>query len=82
VLFYPKGLKKKCTSILIGLLTVLVKLGLSILIINSAGSKNGFLKSIAALPPAILKGPLGCGAELTPINRQLYSPPSSELIIS
>jgi hypothetical protein len=37
-----------------------IKLALSILIINSIGSKKGFLKSIVGgLAPVILNGPLG-----------------------
>lgn len=47
-------------SILIGLFTFAVKEGLSILMMNSIGSKKGFLNSMGGgLAPAILKGPLG-----------------------
>jgi len=45
---------------LIGLLTLAVKDGLSILIVNSIDSKNGFLNSIGGgFGPVILNGPLG-----------------------
>ncbi len=45
------------------------KLGLSILMMNSIASKNGFLKSIVGgLAPVILKGPFGYGAVQRPIN--------------
>lgn len=50
-------------SIFTGLLTELVKDGLSIRTINSQASKNGFLKSIGGGLAVILKGPLGCGSE-------------------
>lgn len=47
-------------SILTGFLVAVVKLGLSILIINSLASKKGFLNSIGLdLAPPILNGPLG-----------------------
>lgn len=47
-------------SILIGLLTLAVNDGLSILIVNSIDSKNGFLNSIGGgFGPVILNGPLG-----------------------
>jgi len=47
-------------SIFIGDFVLDTKLGLSILIMNSIASKNGFLKSIVGgLAPVILKGPLG-----------------------
>ena len=50
-----------------GDLTVVENAVLSRRIINSIGSKNGFLNSIGAgLGPTILKGPLGCGADEIP----------------
>ena len=53
-----------------GDLVLETKLGLSILMMNSMASKNGFLKSIVGgLGPVILKGPFGYGAVQYPINR-------------
>ena len=66
-----------------GDLTEAVKEGLSILIINSIASKNGFLKSIEGdLAWLILKGPLGKGDRLYPIKMHEYSPPSLLLILN
>ena len=59
-----------------------VKDGLSILIIKSMVSKNGFLKSIGGgFDPVILKGPLGCGDSPYPIKTHWYSPPSLLLTV-
>jgi len=47
-----------------------VKDGLSILIVNSIASKNGFLNSIGGgLAPVILNGPLGYGDKLCPTKK-------------
>jgi len=62
---------------LIGLLTLAVNDGLSILIVNSIDSKNGFLNSIGGgFGPVILNGPLGWGDRLCPTKMHWYSPPS------
>lgn len=59
-----------------------MKQGLSRRIVNSQGSKKGFLKSIGfGLAPLILNGPFGWGAVESPLSRQLYSPPSGLWII-
>ncbi len=53
-----------------------MKQGLSILIVNSYASKNGFLKSIVGgLGPDNLNGPFGYGDNVYPCNRHVYSPP-------
>lgn len=69
-------------SIFTGDLTLVVKDGLSIRIVNSYASKNGFLKSIVGgLGPCNLNGPLGCGDNVYPYNKQVYSPPSGDVIV-
>jgi len=69
-------------SILTGDLTVLVKEGLSILIVNSHASKKGFLKSIGGGLAEILNGPLGCGSDAYPLRMQTYSPESGDATIN
>jgi len=70
-------------STLIGDLTVVVKFGLSILIVNSWASKKGFLNYIGSgLAPAILNGPLGWGGVDIPLSMHWYSPPSADYIVS
>lgn len=49
--------------------TVVVKLGLSILIVNSYASKKGFLNYIGSfLAPPNLNGPLGYGGVDIPLS--------------
>ncbi len=68
-------------STLTGDFTALVKEGLSILIINSQASKNGFLKSIGGgLFAVILKGPFGWGKVVYPLSMQTYYPASGDVI--
>lgn len=70
-------------SILSGDLTEGVNEGLSTLMVNSIGSKKGFLKSIGGgLRVVILKGPLGWGTRLWPTRMQEYSPPSGWLTLN
>lgn len=59
--------------------TVVVKLGLSILIVNSYASKKGFLNYIGSfLAPPNLNGPLGYGGVDIPLSMHWYSPPSTD----